>query len=112
MDQEKNCFIDQSNGVITMTKNIAGWPPCGVSQKIMNVGAGSKFLFSAEVLENTDFSEVYTDFDLSLFKPGTGTRTDVITSKYQDLTVWLQTYSKTILPITTKWSGMSIKRIE
>lgn len=110
--EREGCDIQISGGVITMTRNRSGWPPCGVSQKISGVGVGSKFVFSAVVLENTDKSEVYTDFDSSIFKPGTGKRVDIITSKYKDLTVWLQTYSLDTLPITTTWSEIQIRRLE
>lgn len=112
--KKDNCTVSMDNGIITMTKTADGWPPCGVSQKIVGAGVGSKFLFSAEVIENTSHSEVYTDFDGSIFKPGTGVRTDVLTSKYPDFTVWLQTYNYAPrnFPITTKWKNIELRRLD
>ena len=109
--EQENCTVNIVNDVIYMTKKKDGWPPCGVMQTF-KAAVGDKFRIVADVVSNTDQSEIYTGFDGSIFAPGTGTRTEVLTSKYSDMTVWLQTYSKTIMPVTTVWKNVVIKRIE
>lgn len=106
-------MVLRGNAYLEMMKTADGWPPCGVMQKFPSY-AGEKFWFAANVIRNTHRSEVYTDFDNSLFKEGTGTRVDLLTSKWADMVVWLQTNTPdpNRLPVTTIWQNVVIKRIE
>jgi len=109
--ERTNCTVVMDNGTLTMTKVEAGWPPCGVMQKFP-AAVGARFRIVADVVINTDQSEIYTGAEGSLFLPGTGTRTNIVTSKWADMVVWLQTYSLATLPITTQWKNVVIKKIQ
>jgi hypothetical protein len=111
--KREGCTVDITSDSITMTRTTTGWPPCGVSQQIPSA-SGERFVFTAAVAENTDKSEVYTDFDGSIFNEGIGQRTDILTSKYPKFTIWLQTYTKDAskLPITTTWRNIKLRRLD